>query len=275
MYSNPVTSDRCPRRRAPQRQQPRVQVVRAAPAEVPGDQVQQLLEVAVERRVTPLLDAQLDPHHHGLRRKHQVDRPLDVHPGHFGVRDPLVHRDLRQHGRDFVEPFGAGGEELLVGAAAFEQQREDRAQQVGVGARPEREVQVGDLRGLGAPRVDHDQLARGVVLDRVERVPGVAEPVGLPGVAAEHHQQVAVLDVLGGVHGGRAEQLPVDPEVAGLLLRKRVEVPRRVHPLQQRRAVRAAGVVALATAADVGERAGPARPRCRRPGSCAASRRSR
>lgn len=243
MYSKPVISERCP-------------VV------APHSGCSHECRLFVPRRPkcpvsSYLLDAQLDAHGHRLRRENQVDGPFDVHTGHFGVRDPGVHRYFRQHGGDLVEAFGVLGEESLVRATPFEQQREERAQQVGVGARPQREVQVGQLRGLGAPRIDHDHPAVRVVLERVERVPGVAEPVRLPGVAAEHDQQVAVLDVLGGVHDRRAEQVAVDPEVAGLLLRQRVEVPRRVHPLQQRRAVGAAGVVALATAADVGERAGP------------------
>ena len=143
-------------------------------------------------------------------------------------------------------------------AAALDHHGQDGGEQVGVGARPQRQVQVRDLRRLRPARVDHDHLARRVVLDLVERVAGVGEPVREPRVAAQHDEQVALLDAFCRVARLGAEHLAVDPEVARLLLRERVDEPRRVHPPQQGRAVGATGVVALPAPARVEHRAGPA-----------------
>ena len=52
--------------------------VGAAAAEVPGEQVEQLLEVRVQRRVAALLDAELDPDDHRLGREDHVGGALDV-----------------------------------------------------------------------------------------------------------------------------------------------------------------------------------------------------
>ena len=57
------------------------------------------------------------------------------------------------------------------------------------------------------------------------------------------------MDVLGGVAGLAAEHVAVDPEVAGLLLRQRVEDMARAERAQHRIRVGAAGVIALAAAA--------------------------
>ena len=50
----------------------------------------------------------------------------------------------------------------------------------------------------------------------------LGKPCAIQG-SPDHEQQVAVMDVFGGVAGLAAEHLAVDPEVAGLLLRQRVE----------------------------------------------------
>ena len=58
-----------------------------------------------------------------------------------------------------------------------------------------------------------------------------------------------MIDVLGGVAGLAAEHVAVDPEVAGLLLRERVEDIARTERPQERLGIGAAGVVALAATA--------------------------
>ena len=55
--------------------------------------------------------------------------------------------------------------------------------------------------------------------------------------------------IFGGVAGLAAEHVPVDPEVAGLLLRQRVEDIARTERAQERIGIGAAGVVALAATA--------------------------
>jgi hypothetical protein len=112
------------------------------------------------------------------------------------------------------------------------------------------DVQVGGVGGLGAPRVDHDQLAARVLAQAVELVARIGEAVGQPGIGAQHQQQVAVVDVFGRVAHLRAEEVAVEPEVAGLFLRQRVEDRARAQRPQQAEGIAAARMVALATAAD-------------------------
>ena len=80
-------------------------------------------------------------------------------------------------------------------------------------------------------------------------VAGVGKAVRDPGIGADHEQQVAMMHVLGGVAGLAAEQVAVDPEIAGLFLRQRVEDVARAERAQHRLGIGAAGMVALAAAA--------------------------
>src|SRR6185437_12686866 len=93
------------------------------------------------------------------------------------------------------------------------------------------------------------QLAIRILSDPVQMVARVREAVGDPGIGADHEQQVAMMHVLGGVTGLAAEQMAVDPEVAGLLLRQRVEYVARPQRAQESGRIGAARVIALAPAA--------------------------
>ena len=110
-------------------------------------------------------------------------------------------------------------------------------------------MQIGALGGLGAAGIDHDHLAARILADVVEMVARIGKAVRDPGIGADHEQQVAVVHVLGGVAGLAAEHMAVDPEIAGLLLRQRVEDMARAERAQQRRGIGAAGMIALAAAA--------------------------
>ena len=105
-----------------------------------------------------------------------------------------------------------------------------------VGARAHLEVEVGELGRLGAARVDHDQRAGRVVGDRLQDGARAREAVRLPRVLADEHRDLGVLEVAGRVAARAAEELAVDPELAGLLLRERV---RGVARRRTRRASRA------------------------------------
>ena len=244
---------------APQGLQPAVHAVGPRAAEVSGDQVEELLQVTVERRMAALLDPELDPDGHGPGGQDQLDGPFDVGHLDLGVGHPLGHRNAGEGGDDAAEALRVRFEPGGVVALALDDQGDDRRQQEGVGAGPQGQVQIGDVGGLGAAGIDDDHLALGAVLDLVHDPAGVAEAVGQPGVGADDHQEVAVVDALGGVDRLRAEHLPVHPEVARLLLGQGVEVSGRAHPGQQRPDVGPAGVVALPAAAVDGEGTGPAR----------------
>ena len=54
-------------------------------------------------------------------------------------------------------------------------------------------------------------------------VAGIGKAVRDPRICTDHKQKVAVVHVFRGVTGLAAEHVPVDPEVAGFLLRQRIE----------------------------------------------------
>ena len=119
-------------------------------------------------------------------------------------------------------PARALGQERAIHAARLDQRREQRGQAEGVRAGPHLEEEVGQLRGLGAARVDHDQRARRVLRDLAQHGARAREAVRLPRVLADEHRHLGVLEVGRGVAARRAEELAVHPELAGLLLRQRV-----------------------------------------------------
>jgi hypothetical protein len=78
--------------------------------------------------------------------------------------------------------------------------------------------------------------------------------MGLPGIRANHQEEIGVLDILGGMSRLIAEQFAIDPEAAGLLLcQSRVNLT-RFHGNAQRSAVRSAEMVPLSASAVVGSR---------------------
>jgi hypothetical protein len=215
--------------------------------------------------VATLLDAELDPDRHGLGGQDHVHGPFHVGHLHAGVRDPVGDGDGGQGGGHLVEAVGVLGQPGDVVGVALDDHGQHGRQQEGVGARPQGEVEVGHVGRLRAAGVDDQHPAAGLDLDLVDHLAGVAEAVGQPGVAADHHQQVAVVDALGGVGRLGPEHLPVDPEVARLLLGQGAEVARRAHPFHEAEPVGAPGVVPLAPAAVIGERSRTARGRIRVP----------
>ena len=113
------------------------------------------------------------------------------------------------------------------------------------------EVEVGQLRGLGAAGIDHDHRSLRVAGDLLQRRARAREAVRHPRVLADEQRNLGVLEV--GAHDA-AEHLAVHPELAGLLLRQRVRAvpaPERPH---HRPAVGAAEMIALPAAAVVEDR---------------------
>ena len=106
--------------------------------------------------------------------------------------------------------------------SSCDEHAEQRGQAERVGARAHLQVEVGELRGLRAARIDHDQRAAGILGDLLEDDARAREAVRLPRVLADEHRDLGALEVGRRVAARAAEQLPVDPELAGLLLRERV-----------------------------------------------------
>ncbi len=115
-------------------------------------------------------------------------------------------------------------------------------------------MKVCALGSLGATRINSDHPSRRILLNLIEMRPRAPESMRLVRIASKHHQQVAVLDILGGVAILRAEQMTIDPEVAGLLLRECVGEVRRAHRAHQRNCKWTARNIALPSAAVKRER---------------------
>ena len=134
------------------------------------------------------------------------------HAAHRGVGGDV---EVPERRLDLVQPDRVVGQPGPVDQALLDEDRHQRGQAPRVGAGPHGEVDVGQLRGLAAPRVDDDQRPLGIPGDLLERRPGVRDAVGLPRVLADEERDLRVLDVAPD-HG--AEHRGVDPELAGLLL---------------------------------------------------------
>src|SRR5258705_3139692 len=77
-------------------------------------------------------------------------------------------------------------------------------------------------------------------------VAGIRETMRDPRVRTNHEQEIAVVHILRSVTGLAAKHMAVNPEVAGFLLRQRVEGIARTECAQERTGISAASVVALA-----------------------------
>ena len=222
-----------------------MQLVGAFAAETAGQHDQQLFEVGIERRVDALLNPELDPHDHRLCGRDHGGAALDIGDGNFGGGGPCRDRDIQQRLLYLGEADGVFPDEVMVDRIGSHQSRQQSPKQEGVGAGANGEMQVGHLGGLRAARINDDQLARGILANVIEVVAGIGETMRDPGVRTDHQQEIAAMHILRGVTGLAAEHMAVDPEVAGLLLRQRVEDIARTERAQERIGIGAAGVVAL------------------------------
>ena len=102
---------------------------------------------------------------------------------------------------DLVEPVGELGEPAGPLELLLEHGADQRGEEEGVGARADEEVRVGDLGGLGAPRIDDHQPAA-ARLQRLEpaRHPGRGHHAAVGGerVGAEREEELGPVDVRDG-----------------------------------------------------------------------------
>jgi hypothetical protein len=110
-------------------------------------------------------------------------------------------------------------QEGVVDEVFLDDDAEDAGQAPGVGAGADLQVDVGQIRRLGAHRIDDDHAAGGVSGDLLEHRAGAGNAVGLPGILAQEDRHFGVFEVAGGVAAG---QVRVDPTLAGLLLGERI-----------------------------------------------------
>ncbi len=135
--------------------------------------------------------------------------------------------------------------------ALLHQHRAHRGEAPGVGPGPDPEVEVGQLGGLGATRVEDDHRPLGVAGDLLQGGAGVGDPVALPRVLPDEQRHLGLGEVATDVG---AEHLPVDPELAGLLLGEGVRPEARAERGPGARRVGAAQVVPLPATSVVEDR---------------------
>ena len=186
--------------------------------EVARQQPDQLLHVADQRGVAIHLHAEVLVDGDRLRLGDQ--RGCGAHLGlvDVGDRAVLIHRHARQHVGDGIEPVGVLGDPFMVDQVGLHEDRGQRRDQVQVGARSDLQVDICQLGGLGAHRVDDDHRAPGILGDLLQDAACPREAMGLVGVLAQEQRHLAVLEV----GAGRVpEHARVHPELAGLLLGQR------------------------------------------------------
>ncbi len=145
---------------APQAREPGVDVHPTLLREVARDQVDQLLEVRVQRAVRRLLDAQVFVDGHTGRRGDATSDGAHIRLRHTGDRARLCDRHLREVGAQLVETVGVLSQPVTVEQRLLDQHTEQRGKTPSVRARTYLQVDVGHLRGLAASRIDHDQRPR-------------------------------------------------------------------------------------------------------------------
>ena len=127
-------------------------------------------------------------------------RALDVGGGHARALLHVVEVERLDGLAQLLQTLHVGGDEVAVDEALGEDDAEDAGEQGGVLARLHLQEDVGLLRGLGAARVDDDEL-HAALLRLVEALGGVvlgdAAPHGDGGVGADEHPDVGVVEHLG------------------------------------------------------------------------------
>ena len=226
-------------------------VLRTRLAEVPGQQPEQLLEVADERRVTVHLHAEVLEDGDARRAGEPPCRGADELLGDAADGTPLRDRHGGQRRGDLVEPGGPLGQPCPVGESLVEDDRCHRPDEPGVAPWAHPQVEVGELGRLRAARVDHDHRPRGVVGDGLQRRAGVRDAVAQPRVLADEQRHLAVLEV---ATDGRTEHPPVHPRLTRLLLGDGTGAEAGAERVERGGGVRAAEVVALPATAVVHDR---------------------
>ncbi len=236
---------------AGQRHHRRGRVLRAGLAEVAGQQPEQLLQIARQRRVAVHLDAEVLEGGHARRLGDAARR----RPQELLV--DTAHRRVVGHRQGAEDRFDVGAPDRVLveprprDQTLLHEHGHQRGQAPRVGTRPDGQVEVGELGRLAPTGIDDDQRAVGIAGDLLERGAGMGQAVRLPRVLADEQRHLGVLHV---APHHRAQHLGVDPELAGLLLGQGVRPVAAAERPHGGAAVRAAQVVPLATAAEVEDR---------------------
>ena len=163
-------------------------------ADLPGGQVQVDQRAVLRRTGAGLIQPHAPQREEGGRLADQLGAALqavqaDAADVGGGRRAVVAHQLLQR-----LEAFGMGVDIAAVDPAFPQQDMQDAVKQRHVGAGQDRQVQVGQLAGVGAPRIDDDDLHLGAAslgfFQAAEQ-----HRVGVGHVGAGDQQAVASLDV--------------------------------------------------------------------------------
>ncbi len=223
-------------------------VVRAGPGVVARQEPHQPVQVTVERGVQVHLHAEVLDHRDAAGTRDPFGRPTQQRLLDAAGPRKVRHGDPLQGLGDGRKSSGVLVDPLPCHQSVLNDDRRQGREAPRIGARTNGEVEVRHLGRLAAPRVDDDHGARGVVLNLAQDDPCAREAVGLPGVLADEHGHLAVLEV---AVDARAHHLALHPRLAGLLLRERVGAVLHAQGLERGVGISGAQVVSLAAAAVV------------------------
>ena len=165
------------------------------PADGAGSEVQVADGVGVPGAVGALVQPHCPQRHPLAGLSDHRCRGADIDLGQTGEFGDPRRRIVGEEFRHRRPALGVRRDEIGVDIAGFHQQMQQTVQQRKIGAGPELKVQVGLLRGCGAPRVDDYQLGAG------------PQPVGHPQeqdrmavghIGADDEEQVSAIDVVVG-----------------------------------------------------------------------------
>ena len=254
----------------PRLREARVDVHPALLAEVAREQVDELLEVGVQRAVRRLLDAEvfvdietLDAD--AMRRADGAHIRLSATPA---IAHVLCDRHRREMGAQLVETIGVLGEPVAVDQRSPPPAHASSAARhhASVPGRTCRWMSASSAVSLRRGSITINDRA-GIVDDRLQHRAGAREAVRLPRVLAHEHRDLGVLEVAGRVAARPPEELTVDPELARLLLRERVRRVDDAESAARRAAIATTEMVGLAAAAVIEDRRTAVRVADRRRGA--------
>ena len=130
----PPTGRRVPPPPAAERRDAGVDVHRAALREVAGQQIEQLLEVRVERAVRRLLDAEVLEDRHARRAREAARHLAHQRLGHARARGVVGDRNVASASRTVSKPVAWSRREVVIDEILLHEHGEERAQAERVGA---------------------------------------------------------------------------------------------------------------------------------------------
>ena len=169
------------------------------PQPAPADRVDGVDQVLGHVRVGGEVGARAGGDGAALAAGEDARRPLHVRGGHARAVLHVVEGEGLDGLAQFLQPLHVGGDEVAIDEALAEDDAEDAREQRGVLARLHLQEHVRLIRGLGAARVDDDEL-HPALLRLVEALRGVvlgdAAPHGDGRVRPDQHPHVRVVEHL-------------------------------------------------------------------------------